>query len=102
MSRSSGLNHSRKSCSKLIPVSSDLNSVGSKSSKVLATDCIKSLLRNDGGTSGSEVVGCVAGLIVGVPLRAADGDGAVILEFVPLGVGGAVLPWVLLPGLGGP
>lgn len=75
----------------MIPVSSGLNSACvSNSSNVLATDCINSFVRKLAGTSGSDVVGCVAGLIVGVPLTTADGDGAVI-ELVPLGVGGAVL-----------
>ena len=75
----------------MIPVSSGLNSAcGSKSSNVLATDCINSLVRKLAGTSGNDVVGCVAGLIVGVPLTTADGEGAVMLELVALGVGGAV------------
>lgn len=39
-------------------------------------------------------VGWTAGLSVGVPLTA-EGD-AVIVELVPLGVGGAVFPWGLL------
>ena len=62
---------------------------------------MKSLLKKFDGTSGSAVeVGCTAGFIVGVPLIP-EGDGAVKLEPVPLGVGGAVLPWVLL-AVGGP
>jgi len=103
ISRSSGLNHSRKSCSKLIPVSSDLNSACvSKSSNVLATDCINSFVRKLAGTSGSDVVGCDAGLMVGVPLTTADGEGAVMLELVALGVGGAVLTCVPPLGFDGP
>lgn len=102
ISRSSGLNHSRNS-SKLIPVSSGLNSACvSKSSNVLATDCINSFVRKPGGTSGNDVVGWVAGLSVGVPLTTADGDGAVMLELVALGVGGAVLTCPPLLEFGGP
>lgn len=92
ISRSS-LNHWPKSCSKFIPVSSWLNSpwASKSSTNVLATDCINSGERKFGGTSGNADVGCVAGLIVGVPLTTADGEGAVMLELVALGVGGAVL-----------
>ena len=56
---------------------------------------MKSWVKRFDGTSGNTFeVGWTAGFIVGVPLTP-EGDDAVKLEFVPFGVGGAVLPWVL-------
>ena len=91
----SGLNHSRKSCSKLIPVSSCLKSTcGSISSSELATDSMKSLLKKFGGTAGSEAeVGCTAGFTACLPFTP-EGDSEAKLELVSLGETG-LLPFTL-------